>query len=201
MTDHPLDLDDTLARRLLEHRILVLGGALDEVSGNRLIHGLTLLAADDPAADIQLWINSPGGSVSAMLAIRDVMRVIPNDVATVVTGTAYSAGQFLLSSGSPGKRYALRHARVLLHQGSAGFGGTAMDVAIQADDLRHTVQTILRLVSDDTGQSLETVERDSRRDRLFTAEEALQYGFIDHVVDDFAQLNPARTHRPIGIRS
>jgi ATP-dependent Clp protease protease subunit len=193
------DLDESLARRLLEHRTLVLGSVLDERLGNRLCQALLLLAADDRHDDIQLWINSPGGSVSAMLAIRDVMRTIPNDVATVVTGTAYSAGQFLLSAGTPGKRYALPHSRVLLHQGSAGFAGTAMDIAIQADDLRYTVETVIRIVAEDTGQSVETIERDSRRDRMFTAEQARSYGFVDQVITTFDQINPSRTRRTIGL--
>ena len=198
-TLHLPDLDESLARRLLEHRTLVLGSVLDERLGNRLCQALLLLAADDRQDDIQLWINSPGGSVSAMLAIRDVMRTIPNDVATVVTGTAYSAGQFLLSAGTPGKRYALPHARVLLHQGSAGFAGTAMDIAIQADDLRYTVETVIRIVAEDTGQTVETIERDSRRDRMFTAEQARAYGFVDQVITTFDQINPSRTRRTIGL--
>jgi ATP-dependent Clp protease protease subunit len=193
------DLDESLARRLLDHRTLVLGSVLDERLGNRLCQALLLLAADDQHEDIQLWINSPGGSVSAMLAIRDVMRTIPNDVATVVTGTAYSAGQFLLSAGAPGKRYALPHSRVLLHQGSAGFAGTAMDIAIQADDLRHTVDTVIRIVAEDTGQTVETIERDSRRDRMFTAVQARTYGFVDQVISTFDQINPSRTRRTIGL--
>ncbi len=204
MTDSEPDtrgswFDDALSRRLLEHRTLVLGTALDEELGNRLVSGLLLLAADDPRADIWLWINSPGGSVSAMLAIRDVMRTIPNDVATIDMGTAYSAGQFLLSSGTPGKRFALPHSRVLLHQGSAGFGGTAVDIALQADDLRLTVQTVIELVAQDTGQSVEAIERDSRRDRIFTAPQALDYGFIDHVVDRFEQIVPGGRRRQVGL--
>ena len=133
------------------------------------MHQLLLLSAEDPRADISLWINSPGGSVSAMLAIHDVMQLIPNDVSTLAMGMAASAGQFLLSAGTPGKRYALPHSRVLLHQGSAGIGGTAVDIEIQADDLRHTRDTVLGLVAGHTGQDRETVERDSRRDRWFSA--------------------------------
>lgn len=197
----PAALDQALDRRLLEHRTLVMGTELDEALGNRLISGLLLLAADDPRADIRLWINSPGGSVSAMLAIRDVMHTIPNDVVTIDMGIAYSAGQFLLSSGTRGKRFALPHSRVLLHQGSAGFGGTAVDIALQADDLRLTVQTIIDLVAHDTGQTPETIERDSRRDRMFTAVQALDYGFVDHVVDRFEQIVPGGHRRPIGLGS
>ena len=163
-------LDDELTRRLMHQRIVVLGEALEEGNGNRLMHQLLLLSAEDKRADISLWINSPGGSVSAMLAIRDVMRLIPNDVATLAMGMAASAGQFLLSAGTPGKRHALPHARILLHQGSAGIGGTAMDIEIQAKDLRYTRDTVLALVAEDTGQAVETIEQDSRRDRWFSAD-------------------------------
>ncbi len=193
-------VDDELASGLLEQRTLVMGGVLDEALGNRLCTGLVVLSARDPAADIQLWINSPGGSVPAMLAIRDVMDLIPNDVSTLALGIACSAGQFLLSSGTRGKRFALPHARVLLHQGSAGIGGTAMDIAIQADDLRHTRDTVLGLISRDTGQPLETVERDSRRDRWFSAAEALDYGFVDAIVTTLDEVRPPRTrHLGLGL--
>lgn len=191
-------IDDELARTLLEQRTLVMGGVLDETLGNRLCSGLLVLSHQDPRAGIQLWINSPGGSVPAMLAIRDVMTVVPNDVSTLAMGIACSAGQFLLSSGTKGKRYALPHARVLLHQGSAGIGGTAMDIAIQADDLKHTRDTVLALISADTGQDIATVEHDSRRDRWFTAEEALGYGFVDAVVTDYEQVRP-ELRRPLGL--
>ncbi len=191
-------IDDELAASLLEQRTLLMGGVLDERLGNRLCNGLLVLSARDPHADIRLWINSPGGSVPAMLAIRDVMALVPNDVSTLAMGIACSAGQFLLSSGTKGKRYALPHARVLLHQGSSGIGGTAMDIAIQADDLRHTRDTVLGLISEDTGQDLETVERDSRRDRWFSAEEALAYGFVDRVVDTLDVVLPAAA-RPLGL--
>ena len=191
-------IDDELAGSLLEQRTLLMGGVLDEALGNRLCTGLMVLATRDPRADIHLWISSPGGSVPAMLAIRDVMRMIPNDVATVAMGIAASAGQFLLSSGTRGKRSALPHARVLLHQGSAGIGGTAMDIAIQADDLRHTRDTVLRLISEDTGQDVATVERDSRRDRWFSAEEALAYGFVDSVVGSIDEISPT-VGRPLGL--
>ena len=127
-----------------------------------------------------------------MLAIRDCMRAIPNDVRTVNLGMAYSAGQFLLSSGTKGKRSAMPHSKVLLHQGSAGIGGTAMDIAIQADDLRHTRDTVLACIAEDTGQSVEQVEEDSRRDRWFTAQEALDYGFIDSIVSSLDDVMPRR---------
>ncbi|MGB3184321.1 MAG: ATP-dependent Clp protease proteolytic subunit, partial [Ornithinimicrobium sp.] len=145
-----------------------------------------------------LLINSPGGSVPGMLAIRDCIRAVPCDVSTINVGMAYSAGQFLLSSGTPGKRYTLPHAKVLLHQGSAGIGGSAMDIAIQADDLRDTRDTVLGLVAQDTGRSVDTVEQDSRRDRWFTAKEALDYGFIDAIVVSADQVLPGR-RRPIGL--
>ena len=171
-------VDDELAGSLLDQRTLVMGGVLDEALGNRLSTGLLVLSARDPHADIHLWISSPGGSVPAMLAIRDVMTLIPNDVSTLAMGMAASAGQCLLSAGARGKRFALPHARVLLHQGSSGIGGTAMDIAIQADDLRHTRDTVIGLIAQDTGQDVETVERDSRRDRWFSADEALAYGDV-----------------------
>jgi ATP-dependent Clp protease, protease subunit len=171
---------------------------LDEALGNRLSTGLLVLSARDPHADIHLWISSPGGSVPAMLAIRDVMTLIPNDVSTLAMGMAASAGQFLLSAGARGKRFALPHARVLLHQGSSGIGGTAMDIAIQADDLRHTRDTVIGLIAQDTGQDVETVERDSRRDRWFSAEEALAYGFVDQVVDSIDEIRPS-LGRPLGL--
>jgi ATP-dependent Clp protease protease subunit len=198
-TDPAQVLDDELHRRLFEQRTLLLGGPLEDRNSNRLCSALLLLAADDPRADIRLLINSPGGSVPGMLAIRDCMRAVPNDVATVNLGMAYSAGQFLLSSGSRGKRYSMRHGKVLLHQGSAGIGGTAMDIAIQADDLRHTRDTVLGLIAEDTGQPVDRIEEDSRRDRWFSAQEALDYGFIDAIIESLDEALP--THRtPIGLR-
>ena len=191
-------LDDDLYRRLFERRTLLLGEPLEDWNTNRLCTGLIVLSSQDPRADIRLLLNSPGGSVPGMLAIRDCMRAVPNDVVTVNLGMAYSAGQLLLSSGTPGKRYALRHSKVLLHQGSAGIGGTAMDIAIQADDLRHTRDTVIALVAEDTGQSVETIERDSRRDRWFDADAALAYGFVDHIVDTLEEALPL-TRARIGL--
>ncbi|WP_299275728.1 ClpP family protease [uncultured Georgenia sp.] len=188
-------LDQELRQRLMTQRIIVLGTELDQDAGNRLCSQLLLLSAENPRDDISFWISSPGGSVPAMLAIRDVMRLIPNDVSTVNLGMAYSAGQFLLSAGTKGKRYSLPHAKVLLHQGSAGIGGTAADIAIQADDLRHTRDTVLAAIADDTGQDVATIERDSRRDRWFTAADAVAYGFVDRVithVDDIRPVPPRR---------
>ncbi|THJ65113.1 ATP-dependent Clp protease proteolytic subunit [Arthrobacter echini] len=188
----PISLDDTLTQQLMGHRILLLGTELDQEGGNRLCTQLMLLSAEDPHRDISLWINSPGGSVPAMLAIRDVMNLIPNDVSTVVLGLALSAGQFLLSAGMHGKRFALPHARVLLHRGSGGIGGTAMDIAIQADDLRHTRDTVLRLISADTGQTIDRITADSQRDRWFTTEEARDYGFVDHIIEHLDDIRPGK---------
>jgi ATP-dependent Clp protease protease subunit len=195
-------IDDELTHRLMAQRIIVLGSALEEADGNRLCTQLLLLSAEDPRSDISLWINSPGGSVPAMLAIHDVMQLIPNDVSTLAMGMAASAGQFLLSAGTPGKRYALPHARILLHQGSAGIGGTAMDIEIQAEDLRHNRDTVLGLIARHTGQDVETIERDSRRDRWFTAEQALDYGFVDSVIASMDDVTPTRPQRVgLGARS
>ena len=176
-------LDEELYRRLFDQRTLLLGEPLEEANTNRLCTGLLVLAAADPRADIRLLINSPGGSVPGMLAIRDCMRAVPNDIVTVNLGMAYSAGQFLLSSGTRGRRSTMPHAKVLLHQGSAGIGGTAMDIAIQADDLRQTRDTVLACIAEDTGQPLDRIEADSRRDRWFSATEALAYGFVDAIVE------------------
>jgi ATP-dependent Clp protease protease subunit len=192
------ELDEAIYRRLFERRTLMLGEPLEQWNSNRLCAGLLLLAAENPDADIRLLINSPGGSVPGMLAIRDCMRAISNDVVTVNLGMAYSAGQFLLSAGTKGKRYTLAHSKVLLHQGSAGIGGSAQDIAIQADDLRRTRDTVLGLIAADTGQDVQTVERDSRRDRWFSAEEALAYGFVDHVVGTAEDVLPG-PQRPIGL--
>jgi ATP-dependent Clp protease, protease subunit len=193
MNDDPGQrLDHELYRSLYENRTILLGEPLEDRNSNRICNALLVLAAEDSRADIRLLINSPGGSVPGMLAIRDCMRAIPNDVRTVNVGMAYSAGQFLLSSGAKGKRSAMPHSKVLLHQGSAGIGGTAMDIAIQADDLRQTRDTVLACIAEDTGQSVEQVEEDSRRDRWFTAREALDYGFIDTIVSSLDDVMPGR---------
>ncbi|MDF3283113.1 ATP-dependent Clp protease proteolytic subunit [Gordonia sp. N1V] len=181
------------AESLLNQRILMLDSALDDEIGSALCAQLVMLSAHDPVADIGLWINSPGGSVPAMLAIMDTMRIVPNDVVTVNLGMAYSAGQFLLCCGTRGKRFILPHAKVLLHQGSAGIGGYAPDIELQADDLRHVRDTVLGVIAERTGQTRDRVFADSLRDHVFTAEEALAYGFVDHVVDSVAQLRPAAT--------
>lgn len=182
--------DDQLASRLLHQRIVVLGQEVDDPIANRICAQLLLLSAEDPKRDISLYINSPGGSVSAGLAIMDTMRLIPNDVSTLAMGLAASMGQFLLSAGTRGKRYALPHARVLMHQGSAGIGGTAVDIEIQAQNLEHVRDTVLALIAEHTGQPVARIEADSARDRWFTATEAREYGLIDEVIttlDDVAQ--------------
>ncbi|ROS75510.1 ClpP family protease [Cellulomonas sp. PhB143] len=183
--------DHRARRELYERRVLVLDGVLDDDNGTLLATQLITLA-EDPSADIALWIHSPGGSVPAMLAIRDLMRTVPNDVSTLVLGIAYSAGQFLLSAGTPGKRRALPHSRVLMHQGSAGIGGTAVDIEFQADDLRHTRDTVLRLIAEDTGQPVERVFEDSLHDHWYTAEDAREYGFVDTIVHSWADVEPRR---------
>ncbi len=185
-------------RELYEQRVLVLDGFLDDDNGTLLATQLMALATEDSSTDVALWIHSPGGSVPSMLAIRDIMRLIPCDVSTLALGIAYSAGQFLLSAGTPGKRRAMPHARILMHQGSAGIAGTAVDIELQANDLRHTRDTVLRLIAEDTGQPVERVFEDSLHDRWFTAAEARDYGFIDGIVSSFDEIAP-RSQRPFGL--
>lgn len=182
--------DDRTRRELYAQRILVLDGELDDDNGTLLATQLMTLAAADPGPDIALWIHSPGGSVPSMLAIRDVMRLVPCDVSTLALGIACSAGQFLLSAGTPGKRRALPHSRILMHQGSAGIGGTAVDIELQADHLRHTRDTVLGLIAEDTGQPVDRIFDDSLRDRWYSAPEALDYGFIDGIVARFDDAVP-----------
>lgn len=193
--DKPPQFTQRLREGLFRKRVLVLNGPLDDDNGTVLATQVLTLAADDAEQDIALWIHSPGGSVPAMLAIRDVMRLVPCDVSTLALGLACSAGQFLLSAGTPGKRFALPHARILMHQGSAGIAGSAVEVEVQADDLRHTRDTVLRIIAEDTGQDVERIFTDSLHDRWFTAEQARAYGFVDHVVETFAQVVPNRQRR------
>jgi ATP-dependent Clp protease protease subunit len=188
-------LDDQLVTRLLYQRIIVLGSEVDDPIANRLCAQLLLLSAEDPSSDISLYINSPGGSVSAGLAIYDTMRLIPNDVRTVALGLAGSMAQFLLCAGTAGKRFSLPHAQVLMHQGSAGFGGTAADVEIYAAQLERIGLLMIRLIAEHTGQPADRVKEDSMRDRWFSAEEALEYGMIDHIVATVDDVRPAVTTR------
>ena len=191
--------DDHLADQLLAQRIIFLGTEVNDESAQRVCSQLLLLAAEDPHADISLYINSPGGSVSSGLAIYDTMRLIPNDVATVATGFAASMGQVLLTVGTRGKRYALPNARVMMHQPSAGIGGTTADIAIQAENLEHMKRVIERINAERTGQPRETIERDSDRDRWFTAEQAMEYGMVDAIMESLADVRPAAPRRRIGL--
>jgi ATP-dependent Clp protease protease subunit len=173
---------DPVADRLLAERIVVLGSEVDDAAANRITGQLLLLAAEDPAADISFYINSPGGSVTAGMAIHDTMRLIAPDVATWALGLAASMGQFLLTAGTPGKRHALAHARILMHQPSAGVGGTASDIAIRAGVFGEMKREIAALTAAHTGRPVETITADADRDRWFTAEQARAYGLVDHVV-------------------
>ncbi|MFI8434893.1 ATP-dependent Clp protease proteolytic subunit [Streptomyces sp. NPDC079020] len=191
--------DDHLAAQLLTQRIVFLGTQVDEVSANRVCAQLLLLSAEDPRTDISLCINSPGGSVSAGLAIYDTMRLIPNDVSTLAMGFAASMGQFLLTVGTAGKRFALPNARIMMHQPSAGIGGTAADIAIQAENLEFTKRAVERITAEHTGRSAETISRDGDRDRWFTAEQAKEYGMVDRVVDTLDDVRPAGPRRRVGL--
>ncbi|CAM5712035.1 ATP-dependent Clp protease proteolytic subunit OS=Streptomyces alboniger OX=132473 GN=clpP PE=3 SV=1 [Streptomyces alboniger] len=195
----PSRFDDHLATQLLNQRIVFLGTQVDDVSANRVCAQMLLLSAEDPKTDISLYINSPGGSVTAGLAIYDTMRLIPNDVATLAMGFAASMGQFLLSVGTAGKRFALPNARIMMHQPSAGIGGTTADIAIQAENLEFTKKAIERLTAEHTGQTPEAISRDGDRDRWFTAEQAKEYGMVDHVVASLEDVRPAGSKRRIGL--
>ena len=192
-------LDDQLVTRLLYQRIIVLGSEVDDPIANRLCAQLLLLSAEDPRRDISLYINSPGGSVTAGLAIYDTMQLIPNDVSTLAMGLAASMGHFLLCAGTPGKRYSLPHAQVLMHQGSAGFGGTAADVEIYSRQLERTGATMTGLIARHTGQPAERVRADSERDRWFSAEEALDYGIVDHILERVDDIRPDVVSRAAGL--
>jgi ATP-dependent Clp protease, protease subunit len=183
-----MTLNDSVYDRLLRERIIFLGQPVDDTIANQICAQLLLLAAEEPARDISLYINSPGGSVTAGMAIFDTMQFVDCDIATYAMGLAASMGQFLLSAGTRGKRFALPHARILMHQPSAGIGGTASDIAIQAEQFKLTKVEMAHLISEHTGQPVEQVQADSERDRWFTAQQALEYGFVDHVVSRVAQV-------------
>jgi ATP-dependent Clp protease protease subunit len=193
----PTSLPDSVYQRLLGERIIFLGSQVDDDVANQLSAQMLLLSADDPHRDIHLYINSPGGAVTGGMAIYDTMQFVDCDVATYAMGMAASMGQFLLAAGAPGKRYALPHARIMLHQPSAGLGGTESDITIQADMLRRLKRQLNELQSHHSGQSVDQIERDSDRDRWFTPPEALEYGFIDHVITHAAAL-PVRGLTPVG---
>ncbi|GAA5230124.1 ATP-dependent Clp protease proteolytic subunit [Arthrobacter cryoconiti] len=173
--------DQYIYNRLLKERIIWLGSEVRDDNANLICSQLLLLSAEDPDKDIYLYINSPGGSVTAGMAIYDTMEFIPNDVVTVATGLAASMGQFLLSSGTKGKRYATPNARILMHQPSGGIGGTASDIKIQAELILHMKKVMAELTASQTGQSVEKILKDNDRDKWFTAEEALEYGFFDKI--------------------
>jgi ATP-dependent Clp protease protease subunit len=183
-----MNLNDSVYDRLMRERILFLGSQVDDNIANQIAAQMLLLSAEDPNRDIWLYINSPGGSVTAGMAIYDTMNFIQNDVPTVVMGLAASMGQFLLCAGTKGKRYALPHARVMMHQPSVGIGGTASDIAIQAEQILYTKRTMIERIAFHTGQPVEQIDADSDRDRWFTAEEAKDYGFVDHVVTGAQQI-------------
>ena len=177
-----MNLNDSVYERLLRERIIFLGSQVDDPIANQICAQLLLLAAEDPERDIYLYINSPGGSVTAGMAIYDTMQYVENDVATVGLGLAASMGQFLLCAGAKGKRYGLPHARIMMHQPSGGIGGTASDIAIQAEQMLYTKKTMQERIAFHTGQSVEQIEKDSDRDRWFTADEAKEYGLVDQVI-------------------
>jgi ATP-dependent Clp protease protease subunit len=181
-TNLPNALDNHIYQRLLWQRILVLGDELKDENANALCAQLLLLNAEDPKADISLYINSPGGSVSAGLAIYDTMSFISNDVATYAMGLVASMGQVLLACGAPGKRYSLPHARIMMHQPLGGMGGTATDIKTQAEQAILAKKDLAKLISERTGQPLDRIETDFDRDRWFTADQALDYGIIDKVL-------------------
>ena len=175
-------LDDHIYQRLLRERIIFLGSEVRDQNANAICAQLLLLSAEDPEGDIFLHINSPGGSVDAGMAIYDTMHYIPNDVATVGMGLAASMGQFLLCAGASGKRYSLPHARIMMHQPSGGLQGQAADIAIQAEQIIYMKRMMAERIAQHTGQPVERIEEDSDRDRWFTAEEAVAYGFVDQVI-------------------
>jgi ATP-dependent Clp protease, protease subunit len=190
-----------LSDRLLDARILMLADEVSDESAHRLITELLALSADDRDSDICLFINSPGGSVLAGLAVYDVMQLIPNDVVTVATGLAASMGQVLLCAGAAGKRFALPNAQVLMHEGSAGIGGAAADVEIQAANLVATLDRMRSIIARHTDTPIEQVVDDVGRDRWFDSAQALEYGFVDHIVESLDEVLPRRIVRRVGLAS
>ncbi|TQM25561.1 ATP-dependent Clp protease protease subunit [Nocardia bhagyanarayanae] len=186
-----LNLSDSVYERLLRERIIFLGTQVDDDIANKICAQILLLSAEDPTKDISLYINSPGGSVTAGMAIYDTMQLSECDIATYGMGLAASMGQFLLTAGTKGKRYALPHARIMMHQPSAGIGGSAADIAIMAEQFAHTKRELNELQALHTGKPVEQVTADADRDRWFTAKEALEYGFIDRVISHASQANGA----------
>ena len=185
----PASRDDYIYNRLLKERIIWLGTEVEDNIANLICSQLMLLSAEDPEKDIYLYINSPGGSITAGMAIYDTMQFIPNDVVTVATGLAASMGQFLLSSGTKGKRYATPHTRILMHQPSGGIGGTASDIRIQAELIMNMKKVMSELTAEQTGQSLETILKDNERDSWFNAQDALEYGFFDRIATNASHVS------------
>ncbi|BAR06794.1 ATP-dependent Clp protease proteolytic subunit [Scardovia inopinata] len=177
-----MGIPDPIFNRLLKDRIIWLGSEVKDENANVICAQMLMLAAEDPTKDIWLYINSPGGSITAGMAIYDTMQLIEPDVATVAVGMAASMGQFLLSSGTKGKRFITSHARVLMHQPSGGVGGTATDVRINAELIMDMKKTLSELTAEQTGHTLEEIYRDNEYDHWFTAQQALDYGFVDKIV-------------------
>lgn len=194
-----LNYRDLLADRLFRQRTVMLTGEVNDAMAERACAELVLLATADAQRDIVIYINLPGGSVSAGLAIYDTMKLIPNDVVTVAMGFAASMGQVLLCSGTQGKRISLRHSRILMHQPSAGIGGTAVDIAIQAASLELLKRQSQEIIAGETGHTVEEIAADSDRDRWFTAEQARDYGIVDRIVTSFAEIAPHTTAPRIGL--
>jgi ATP-dependent Clp protease protease subunit len=194
-TAHTLPFDDHLGSRLLHQRMVLIGTEIDDAVANRVTSQLLLLSAEDSSAEISLYLNSPGGSISAGLAVYDTMRLLPNAVSTVAVGLAGSIGQFLLAAGTKGKRYALPHARIMMHQPTSEVRGTSSDAVVQAENVRHLKDLMTRLQSEHTGQPVETVAADAERERWFTAEQALAYGMIDKIVDRVDDVRPGGKRR------
>ncbi len=180
MAEHGPERNGTF-ERLLRDRIIWLGSEVRDDMANEICAKILLLAAEDSTKDIFLYINSPGGSITAGMAIYDTMQYVPNDIVTVGIGMCASMGQFLLSSGTKGKRYATPNTRVLLHQPHGGFGGTAADVQTQAELIMSMKRQLASITAQQTGKTVEQIMKDGDRDRWFTAQEALEYGFIDHI--------------------
>ncbi|MDR1861869.1 MAG: ATP-dependent Clp protease proteolytic subunit [Candidatus Ancillula sp.] len=175
---------DLIDNGLLKQRIIWLDSEVNSESANRISKQLMLLAADEPTRDITMYINSPGGSITDGMAIYDIMQLISPDVVTIAIGMAASMGQFLLSSGTKGKRFITPNARVLMHQPSGGVGGTATDVRIGAELIMDMKQRLSNLTAEQTGQTLEKILEDNEHDNWFTAQEALEYGFVDHIIQN-----------------
>ncbi|NKY59853.1 ATP-dependent Clp protease proteolytic subunit [Nocardia flavorosea] len=182
-----LNLSDSVYERLLRERIIFLGTQVDDDIANKICAQILLLSAEDPARDISLYINSPGGSVNAGMAIYDTMQFAECDIATYGMGLAASMGQFLLTAGAKGKRFALPHTRIMMHQPSAGIGGSAADIAIMAEQFAYTKRELNELQAMHTGKPVEQINADADRDRWFTPQQALEYGFIDQVITSARQ--------------